>query len=94
MSNKVSKVKSISSTGLVVVGPVYLKSLHLTATANATALIQDTAAGGGTDIMKIGCLANSGSSWVAGAEGGVRFADDCGERREQWVTHDPVSLLP
>ena len=74
-NNRVSKVKSISSTALVIAGPVYLLSLHITATATATALIQDTAAGGGTDIMKLGCVANGADNWVAGAAAGVYFAN-------------------
>lgn len=71
-----SIMKRISATGLVQAGPAWLKSVNLqAAAANATLLIQDTTAGGGTDIFGSATLANDSRAWASGDSQGVYFAN-------------------
>lgn len=70
-----STLKRAAATGKIADGPVYLKSVALqAAAANATALLQDTTAGSGTDVLGLAALANGSAVWAAGDPDGVLFA--------------------
>jgi hypothetical protein len=69
-----SRLERVTSTGLIQAGPLWLRSVVLQGgSANSTALLQDTAAGGGTDVIGLAALANSSEGWLAGAREGVYF---------------------
>jgi hypothetical protein len=69
-----SRLERATATGLIQAGPLYLKSVVLQGgSANSTALLQDTAAGGGADLLGLAALANSSEGWQSGAPRGVYF---------------------
>jgi hypothetical protein len=70
-----TRLERASATGLIQAGPLYLKSVVLTpAAAAATASLQDTAAGGGTDVLSLAAAASgNGALWVSGDPDGVYF---------------------
>ena len=69
-------LKKVTATGLVITGPVFLRSVMLTAAAaTSTVLVQDTSAGGGTDVLSISAVANTSQEWQSGDDDrGVFFA--------------------
>lgn len=70
-----ARLVKITGTGLVKAGPCTLKSVHLVGgSAAATLGIQDTAAGGGTDILSLGAVIGGGDSWTSGDGRGVPFS--------------------
>ncbi len=71
-----TRLERASATGLIEAGPLYLKSFILTpAAATSVASLQDTAAGGGTDVIKLQAAANGSSPiWKCGDPDGVYFA--------------------
>ncbi len=67
-----SRLKRVAATGLVVAGPVWLKSVALQGgSANSTVLIQDTSAGGGTDFLGLAAVIADTVFWQTGDEEGV-----------------------
>lgn len=69
-----SRLARGTATGLVVSGPLYLRSVIVNADAAASnVLLQDTAAGGGTDLLKVSANANDSQDWVSGDRQGVFF---------------------
>lgn len=71
-----TRLEKIAATGLIEAGPLFLKSMVLTpAAAVATALLQDTAAGSGTDVISLQAAANGNSAaWQSADKDGVYFA--------------------
>jgi hypothetical protein len=69
-------LEQATATALVEAGPLYLKSVVLTpAAAVATVTIEDSAAGGGTDLLSLQAAANGNSAvWTSGEKDGVYFA--------------------
>ena len=69
-----SRLERATATALIQAGPLYLKSVALQGgSANSTALLQDTAAGGGTDVLGLAALANASACWTSGDKLGVYF---------------------
>lgn len=64
----------VTATGAAYSGKCILKSVALQGgSANSTALVQDTTAGGGTDVLGLAALANSSAGWTSGDDDGVPF---------------------
>lgn len=71
-----TRLKSVSATSKIADGPLFLKSLTLTGGSDAaTVLAQDTKAGGGTDVIKLGAAAGATVEWVSGDADGVLFSN-------------------
>lgn len=69
-----SRLERVTSTVLIQPGPLWLKSVALQGgSANSTVLLQNSAAGGGTDVLGLAALANASASWVSGDKLGVFF---------------------
>lgn len=70
-----TRLEKVSATGLIEAGPLYLKSFVVTpAAAVATGSLQDTAAGGGTDLITVQAAASGSSvAWTSGNDDGVYF---------------------
>jgi hypothetical protein len=70
-----TRLERAAATGLIQAGPLYLKSVVLTpAAALSTASLQDSAAGGGTDVISLQAAASGSSAvWTAGDPDGVFF---------------------
>jgi hypothetical protein len=70
-----TRLKRATATGLIQAGGLYLKSVVLTpAAALSTAKLQDSAAGGGTDVISLQAAASGASAiWSAGDNDGVYF---------------------
>lgn len=70
-----SRLKKITATGAVYTGKAYLKSVHLFGgSAASTVKVQDTTAGGGTDVLSLSSIINGGDAWVSGDPDGVFFS--------------------
>ncbi len=70
-----SRLKRVVATGLAQAGPCWLKSATLaSAAAASTALIQDSAAGGGTDVLGLAAPIGDTALWQCGDEEGVWFS--------------------
>jgi hypothetical protein len=70
-----ARLVRITASGLVKAGPCVLKSVHLVAgSATATLGVQDTSAGGGSDILALGAVTGAGDSWTSGDGRGVPFS--------------------
>lgn len=69
-----ARLKRVVATGLAQAGPCWLKSVTVTgAGVAATALIQDSSAGGGTDVLGINAPIGDTGEWTCGDEEGVWF---------------------
>ena len=69
-----SRLERATGTGLIQAGPLWLKSVILQGgSANSTALLQDTAAGGGTDLLGLAAVIGTSEGWQAGGREGVYF---------------------
>ncbi len=67
-------LKRVTATGLVQAGPCWLKSVTLQGgSANSTVLVQDSSAGGGTDVLGLAAVIGASSGWTCGDEEGVWF---------------------
>jgi len=70
-----TRLKAVAATAKIADGPLFLKSLTLTGGSDAaTVLVQDTAAGGGTDVIKLAAAAGVVANWVSGDADGVLFS--------------------
>lgn len=71
-----SKLKRLTATGAAFTGKVYLKGVVLQGgSANSTVLIQDTTAGGGTDVLGLAAVIGTSAVWSAGDLEGVFFTN-------------------
>lgn len=69
-----SRLERVTATGLIQAGPLWLKSVILQGgSANSTALLQDTSAGGGTDVLGLAAVIGTSEVWQAKAHEGVYF---------------------
>lgn len=70
-----SRLKRVTATGLAVAGPLYLRGVIVESAtgADSDVLIQDTAAGGGTNIFGIDAKAGESGVWVTADRDGVFF---------------------
>jgi len=69
-----SRLERASATGLIQAGPLWLKSVALQGgSANSTALLQDSSAGGGTDVLGLAAVIGSSAVWTSGDKLGVYF---------------------
>jgi hypothetical protein len=70
-----TRLKRITATGLVLAGPCWLKSVALKGgSANSTVLVQDSLAGGGTDVLELAAVIASAAGWTSGDEEGAWFS--------------------
>lgn len=65
-----------TSTGLAIAGPGRLRAVVLTPAAAVSAvLVQDSSAGGGTDVLSLQAAANGASAvWLSADPDGVPFS--------------------
>jgi hypothetical protein len=69
-----TRLITVSASGLAYTGDGYLKSVHLAAGgAAATAIVDDSEDGSGTDLLKLAAPTNGGDHWVTGDKDGVPF---------------------
>jgi len=69
-----SRLIRVTGTGAAYSGKCILKSVALQGgSANSTALVQDTTAGGGTDVLGLAAVIGSSAVWRSGDDDGVPF---------------------
>lgn len=70
-----TKLVTVSASGAAYTGGCRLKSVHLAAgaAAAATAIIDDSADGSGTDLLKLAAVTSAGDQWASGDQHGVLF---------------------
>lgn len=67
-----SRLKKVTATGKIIDGPVRLKSVVLAAGSDAaTAIIDDSTDGAGTDLLKLVAPAGDTAVWTSGDKHGV-----------------------
>lgn len=69
-----ARIEQASATAKIQDGPLWLKSVLLTAGIDAASVtIEDTTGGGGTDLITLKAAANSSVQWRSGDRQGVWF---------------------